>query len=111
MVERRDHVLMACARPLVPRAASAFLRRYPSTNGPFHTERVTVYLLLRLLAVMTRPHDELLGPLVGAGLGALRRLAPGRCPVLAAVGTAAVRVVDRVACDTARDRALALPAV
>src|SRR5512134_1402085 len=37
MVERRLHVLIAWREP---RAASAFFSTYPSTNGPFHTERV-----------------------------------------------------------------------
>src|ERR1700741_48457 len=39
MVERRDQVLITSLRP-EDAAASAFLSRYPSTNGPFQTERV-----------------------------------------------------------------------
>src|SRR6185437_6021025 len=39
MVERRDQVLITSLRPEFC-SASAFFRRYPSTNGPFQTERV-----------------------------------------------------------------------
>src|SRR5258707_13444086 len=38
MVERRLQILMTSWRPDA-RAASAFLSREPSTNGPFQTER------------------------------------------------------------------------
>jgi hypothetical protein len=40
MVERRDHILITALEPL-PRAFSAFLSIYPSTNGPFQIERAT----------------------------------------------------------------------
>src|SRR5262245_9873943 len=59
---------------------------------------------------MTAAQDEFLRRLVVAGFLALGRLAPGRRPVLATIGTTAIRVVDWVAGDAARDRALALPA-
>jgi len=94
-------------------AASGFrlLEEVPVHEGPFHTERVTVYLLLRLLAVVARPHDEFWVRLLERVLVPFVGLPQGVAPVLAAVGTATVRVVDRVAGDTARDRALTLPAV
>ncbi len=38
MVDLRDHDLMTSLRP-DSRLASAFLSRYPSTNGPFQIER------------------------------------------------------------------------
>src|SRR5262249_53073448 len=59
---------------------------------------------------MTAAQDEFLRRLVVTGLLALGRLSPGSGPVLAAIGAAAIRVVDRVAGDAARHRTLALPA-
>src|SRR5262245_37579271 len=59
---------------------------------------------------MTRPNDKAVGRLVLARLGALRALAPRRRPVLAALGAAAVGVVDRVHGDGAHGGTGALPA-
>src|SRR3954447_26819933 len=90
------------------RDASALLSRYPSTNGPFHTERAISVLPLR-----TAANDQASGPLVGASLVALGRHAPGGDRVPAARGAAlaaAVRVVDRVHHDAAVVRAPAHPA-
>jgi hypothetical protein len=75
MVERRDQILITSLRPL-SRALSAFLKMYPSTNGPFHTERDMGAPLL-LLALMARANDEFVGrlfervrlPLVGLPQG------------------------------------------
>src|SRR5207302_1119690 len=68
---------------------------------------------LTLLLRVTRPDDELVGRFVVTGTGTLGRLAPRSDRMTAARGaafTAAVRVVDRVLGDTARQRAPALPA-
>src|SRR5690242_17848923 len=67
------------------------------------------FLLLLLLAVVTGDHDELVGTLVLARLGALCRLAPRSDPVLAALGAAAVRMIDRVHDDAAVVRHAAAP--
>src|ERR1700679_4289993 len=72
IVERRDQILMISLRPDA-REASALLRRYPSTNGPFHTERAILVLPLRAAA-----DDQLVRPLVLASLVTLGRLAPRR---------------------------------
>src|SRR3954452_6974479 len=107
MVERRDQMRMISLRPEL-RDASALLSRYPSTNGPFHTERAISVLPLR-----TAADDQASGPLVGASLITLGRHAPGGDRVPAARGAAlaaAVRVVDRVHHDAAVVRAAAEPA-
>src|SRR5690606_7331231 len=70
------------------------------------------YLSLAL-ALVARAHDELVGRLVGPGLLALGRLAPGGHRMAAARGTslaAAVRMVDRVHGDAAIVRATTQPA-
>jgi len=41
IIERRDHVLMTALRPLVF-SACTLSARWPSTNGPFLTERLTI---------------------------------------------------------------------
>src|SRR4051812_17784036 len=90
------------------REASALLSRYPSTNGPFHTERAISVAPLR-----TAADDQPGGPLVGAGLVPLGRHAPGRDRVAAAgraAFAAAVRVIDRIHDDAAVVRAPAEPA-
>src|SRR5215831_14824605 len=68
-------------------------------------------LLLLLLAVVPAGNDEALGALVLAALLALGREAPRRRPMLAALGAAAVRVIDRVHGDAAVVRHAALPAL
>src|SRR5690606_24267338 len=111
MVERRLHILITSLRP-PSRTLSAFLRRKPSMNGPFQTERVTSDYLSLALALMTRAQDELVGRLVGPRLLALGRLAPGGHRVAAARGAAfaaAMGMVDRVHGDAAIVRALAEP--
>src|SRR5690606_38550062 len=63
---------------------------------------------------MTRAHDELIGRLVGAGLAALRGLAPRRNGMTAtrsATFTTAVRMVDRVHGNAAVMRTLTQPAL
>src|SRR5665213_4244783 len=95
IVERRDQVLITSLRT-VWLAFSTFLSRLPSTNGPFQTERATVYLLP---GRMTATDDELVRCLVLACLLALGRLAPRGDRMAAARGAAfaaAVRMVDRV---------------
>src|SRR5712671_6249832 len=64
-----------------------------------------------LLARVAADHDELAGGLVLAGLLALGREAPWRDRMAAALGAAAVRVVDRVHGDAAVVRHAALPAL
>src|SRR5688500_7174995 len=98
MVERRLHILITSLRP-PSRTFSAFLRRKPSMNRPFQTERVTCDYLFLALALMARANDELVGRLVRPCLLALGRLAPRSDRVAAARGAAlaaAVRMVDRV---------------
>src|ERR1700693_1555348 len=68
-------------------------------------------LLLLLLAVVPADDDEFGGALVLAGLGALGRLAPWRAPLRAALGAAAMRMIDRVHSDAAVVRHAALPAL
>src|SRR5688572_367298 len=65
---------------------------------------------ISLLARVTTAQDLAVGLLVVTRLLALGRDAPGRDPVHAAVGAAAVRVVDRVHGDAAGRRADAQPA-
>src|SRR5262245_9204772 len=103
MVERRLHILMISWRP-DERAASAFLSRYPSTNGPFQTERAMARPLFLLLPRVAARDDELGRRLVPAGLFALGREAPrgDRMPTARrAALAAAVRVIDRVHGDAA----------
>src|SRR3954465_7761587 len=64
-----------------------------------------------LLARVAADHDELGGGLVLAGLLTLGREAPRRDRVAAALGAAAVRVIDRVHGDAAVVRHTALPAL
>src|SRR6185436_3669250 len=64
-----------------------------------------------LLARVAADHDELGGGLVLAGLLALGREAPWRDRMAAALGAAAVRVIDRVHGDAAVVRHAALPAL
>src|SRR6185312_1846491 len=69
---------------------------------------------LTLLLRVTRPDDELVGRLVVTSAGTLGRLAPGSDRMAAAgraAFAAAVRVIDWVLGDAARQRALAEPAV
>src|SRR6201994_1851629 len=111
MVERRLQILMTSWRPDA-RAASAFLSREPSTNGPFQTERtmsgVPYFFRLWRLRRMNRLvdlFDRVFLPLVrfpprGTGGGA----AGG------AAFAAAVRVIDRVHDDAAFMRTPAEPA-
>src|SRR5277367_1924243 len=97
MVLRRDQILMISLRPEA-RAFSALLNRYPSTNGPFQTERAI------LLALARATDNQLVRPLVHARLRTLGRLAPRRDRVTATAGaafTAAMRMVDRVHHHTA----------
>src|SRR5688572_28455799 len=101
---------MIWLRPEV-RACSAFFNRYPSTNGPFHSERATKLPLA--LALMPRAQNEFLRRLVVAGPLALGRLAPWRHRMAAArrlALAAAVWVVDRVHDDAAHRRTPAEPA-
>src|SRR6188472_755002 len=94
MVERRDHILITAFEP-EPRAFSAFLSRYPSTNGPFQIERATFLSLL----LMAAAQDVFVGRPVVAGLLAFGRLAPRSHWVTSTGGAAlaaAMRVVNRV---------------
>src|SRR5215813_8145366 len=59
---------------------------------------------------MARPDNEPVGGLVLARLGTLGALAPGRRPVLATLGAAAVGMVDRVHGDRTHRGPGALPA-
>src|SRR5260370_12886435 len=80
MVERRLHILMISWRP-DERAASAFLSRYPSTKGPFQTERAMARPLFLLLPRLAARNDELGGRLFPAGLLPLARKPPPRDPM------------------------------
>src|SRR3974390_2951989 len=60
---------------------------------------------------MTARNDEAFGTLVLAGLLALGRETPRRDPVLAALGAAAVRMIDRIHGDAAIVRHAASPAL
>src|SRR3982751_6427621 len=64
-----------------------------------------------LLARVAADHDELGGGLVLAGLLALGREAPWRDRMAAALGAAAVRMIDRIHGDAAVVRHTALPAL
>src|SRR6185312_10561099 len=64
----------------------------------------------RLLRLLARMDDVFRGRLVLARLEALRRLAPRRSPMLAALGAAAVGVIDRVHGDRTHRRTTAAPA-
>src|SRR4030095_8572830 len=108
IVERRDQVLITSLRPDA-REASAFFSRKPSMNGPFQTERATSARPPLLHRVATA-QDHAVGPLVVTRLVALGRNAPGRDPMLAALGAATVRMIDRVLGDAAGMRADAEPA-
>src|SRR5271156_805556 len=91
-----------------PRALSALFNKYPSTNGPFQTERAI------LLALARAADDQLIRALVDARFRALGRLAPWRDRMTATAGAAfaaAVRMVDRVHHHTAVVRAAAEPAI
>src|SRR4026207_1848762 len=95
MVERRDQILITAFEP-DPRAFSAFLSKYPSTNGPFQIERATS---LTFLLHMAAAPDGLVARLVRTRLLSLGGLAPGRHRMSSAGGTAlaaAMRVIDRV---------------
>src|SRR5690606_3308011 len=99
-VERRDQVLIG-RLSLELTAASTFLSRWASTNGPFLTERaICIDYPLFLAAALD---DHVVRPLVATSLVALGRLAPRRHRVAVAAGAAAVRVIDRVH-DLAADR-------
>src|SRR5690606_22053800 len=107
-VERRDQVLIG-RLSLELTAASTFLSRWASTNGPFLTERaICIDYPLFLAAALD---DHVVRPLVATSLVALRRLAPGRHRVAVAAGAAAVRVVDRVHDLATHRRANAAPAL
>src|SRR6185437_744485 len=110
IVERRDQVLIGFLS-LTARAASTFLLRWSSTNGPFLIERA-IYIPLSLGRVAAAD-DHRIGPLVAARLVTLRRRAPWRhrvVPSAAAVGAATHRMVDRIHCDGAHRRPDAAPA-
>src|SRR5436309_5269709 len=112
MVDRRLQILMISWRP-DERAASAFLSRYPSTKGPFQTERAMARPLFLLLPRVAARNDELGGRFVPAGLLALGREPPRRDRVAAARGAAlaaAMGMVDRVHGDAAVMRSPAEPA-
>src|ERR1700710_1640735 len=102
MVERRLQILMTSWRPDA-RAASAFLSREPSTNGPFQTERTMSGLSL-LLPLVAADENELVSRLIRTRLLALGRLAPWRHRMTATRGAAfaaAMRMVHRVHGDAA----------
>src|SRR5471030_1453251 len=91
MVERRDQILMISLRDDAF-AVSALASRYPSTNGPFHTERAI------LLTFVPAADDQTVRPLVAARLVALGRLTPGgdrMAATGAAAFAAAQRMIDR----------------
>src|SRR5215468_3482548 len=79
-------------------------------NGPFQTARATSARPPLLLHRVPAAQDHAVGPLVVTGLVTLGRNAPGRDPVLAALGAAAMRMVDRVLGDAAGVRADTEPA-
>src|SRR5271165_3235359 len=101
IVERRDQVFTTVFWFFSFRF-STFLARWSSVNGPFLSDRPIFVSLCssRALALLglTR-HDELVRPLVIAGLEATRRLTPrrdGMAPTGSLALAATVRVVDRV---------------
>src|SRR4051794_41944740 len=78
MVERRLQILITSCRPDA-RAASAFLSREPSTNGPFQTERIMsgfpyFFRLWRLMRMnlLVDLFDRVFLPLVGLPHGVTR---------------------------------------
>src|SRR5262249_52407949 len=97
IVDRLLQMRMISLRPEL-RTPSAFFNKYPSTNGPFETERAPCCSLLR---AVPGADDEPVRRLVLACLVTLGRLAPRGCPVLAALGAAAVWMIDGVHGDRA----------
>src|SRR3981081_4261985 len=82
MVERRLQILMTSWRPDA-RAASAFLSREPSTNGPFQTERTmsgVPYFFrlwrLRRMNLLVDLFERVFLPLVGLPHGVTRGRPP-----------------------------------
>src|SRR6185312_8192783 len=97
MVERRLQIRIISCRPEA-RAASAFLSKNPSTNGPFQMERAIAALRLFLPRV-TACDDEFGAGLVPTRLFALRRKAPrrdGMTPTGGAPLATAMGVIYRV---------------
>src|SRR5690348_1875229 len=107
MVERRDQVLIGFLS-FVACAASTFLIRWASQNGPFFNERVMCYPLF----LATARDDHRSRALVATCLLALGLLAPWRYRVTACCGApfaTTVRVVNRVHDDTTNCRTNAAP--
>src|SRR6201999_2518558 len=109
IVERRDQVLIGFLSR-VAAAASTFFSKWASQNGPFLTERAIAYSL----TLVTALDDHRRRALVAAGTIALRRRAPrahriATCSRLAF--TTAVRVIDRVHCNTTHRRTDAAPTI
>src|SRR3954465_1631454 len=108
IVERRDHVLIGFLS-LIACAASTFLIRWASQNGPFFNERVMCYPLF--LAAARDDHRS--RTLVTARLLTLRLLAPRRNWMTTSccfTFTTTVRVIDRVHDHTANGRTNTAPA-
>src|SRR5512137_813734 len=108
MVERRDQVLIGFLSR-VACAVSIFFCRWPSTNGPFFSERDIQAPLLPFPAL----HDHRVSPLVVARAIALGERSPRADRVaLGASATlaTAVRVIDRVHRNAAHRRTHAAPA-
>src|SRR3546814_6220275 len=90
------------------------IRRPPRSTRTDTLFPYTTLFRSPLLLRVTRPDDHLVGLLVVARARTLGRLAPRRDRMTAARGPAfatAVRMVDRVLRDAARQRALAQPAI
>src|SRR3954464_14498301 len=94
MVERRDQVLIGFLS-LIACAASTFLIRWASQNGPFFNERVMCYPLF----LATARNDHRSRALVATRLLALGLLTPRRYRVAtcrSTTFTTTMRVVNRV---------------
>ena len=98
MTERRDQVLMTFFEP-DSFAASTFLSRWSSTNGPFFKLRgISIDSYSAVLAGLATADDQTIGRLLRTTRTALG-LAPRRHGVTTTGRTAfttAVRVIDRV---------------
>src|SRR5260370_15664158 len=98
MVERRLHILMISWRP-DERAASAFLIRYPSTKGPFQTQRAMARPLFLLLPRVAARNYELGGRLFTAGHLRLSPKPPRPYPIPGAPRCALAAGMEPLAAD------------
>src|SRR5436190_590019 len=118
-LKRQAHELRQNRRAAAPRlyrhvaAAGAsclrLLQEIPVNERAFPQRACQGTDLLSFL-VVTAAQDEFLRRLVGSRLLALGRLAPRRCPMFAAVGATAIRMIDGIAGNTTGNRTCTPPA-